>query len=118
MQKDIDSICAYLHADITFPGDGFDDAGVSLRKFYTVMFGAEYRFTPRFSAIAQMNWVTRPFKDTGLEMLDRRIVDLLIGLSYRTKKGILIQTGGIEDIRDSCDAGADFTFFLNAGMNF
>jgi len=25
---------------------------------------------------------------------------------------------GIEDIRDSCDAGADFTFFLNAGMNF
>ena len=118
LQKDIDRISAYLNADITFPGDAFDDAGVSLRKFYTVMFGAEYRFTPRFSAIAQMNWVTRPFKDTGLEMLDRRIVDLLIGLSYRTKKGILIQTGGIEDIRDSCDAGADFTFFLNAGMNF
>ena len=118
LQKDIDKISVYLNADVTFPGDAFDDAGVSLSEFYTLMIGAEYRFTPRFSALAQMNWITRPFKDTGLEMLDRRIVDLLIGLSYRTKKGIFIQIGGIEDICDSCDAGADFTFFLNAGMNF
>ncbi len=118
LQKDIDKISAYLNADVTFPGDAFDDAGVSLREFYTVMFGAEYRFTPRFSALAQMNWITRPFKDTGLDMLDKRIVELLIGLSYCTKNGIFIQTGGVEDFFDSCESGADFTFFLNAGMNF
>jgi hypothetical protein len=118
LQKNIDKISAYFNADITFPGDAFDDAGVSLSEFYTVMFGAEYRFTPRFSALAQMNWITRPFKDTGLEMLDKRIFDLLIGLNYFTKSGIFIQTGGIEDIFDSCESGADFTFFLNAGMNF
>ncbi|MEA3280042.1 MAG: DUF3187 family protein [Thermodesulfobacteriota bacterium] len=118
LQKDIDRISAYLNADVTFPGDAFDDAGVSLREFYTVMIGAEYRFTPRFSALTQMNWITRPFKDTGLEMLDKRIIDILIGLTYRTKKGIFIQTGGIEDIRDSCDTGADFTFFLNMGLSF
>jgi len=117
-QKNKDKIRAYLNADVTFPGDAFDDAGISLREFYTVMIGAEYRFTSRFSAIAQMNWVTRPFKDTGLEMLDKRIIDLLIGLNYFTKSGIFIQIGGIEDIADSVESGADFTFFLNAGMNF
>ena len=118
LQKDIDKISAYLNADVTFPGDAFDDAGISLSEFYTLMIGTEYRFTPRFSALAQMNWITRPFKDTGLDMLDKRIVELLIGLSYCTKNGIFIQTGGVEDFFDSCESGADFTFFLNAGMNF
>ena len=118
LQKDIDRIRAYLNADVTFPGDAFDDAGVSLREFYTVMFGAEYRFTPRFSALAQMNWITRPFKDTGLDMLDKRIVELLIGLNYFTKSGIFIQIGGVEDIFDSCESGADSTFFLNMGLSF
>jgi hypothetical protein len=118
LQKDIDRITAYLNADVVFPGHAFDDAGVSLSEFYTIMIGTEYRFTPQFSAIGQMNWITRPFKNTGLEMLDKKIIDILIGLTYRTKKGIFIQIGGIEDIFDSCDSGADFTFFLNAGMNF
>ena len=118
LQKDIDRISAYLNADVTFPGDAFDDAGVSLREFYTLMIGTEYRFAPRFSGLAQINWITRPFKDTGLDMLDKRIIDILIGLNYFTKSGIFIQIGGVEDIFDSCESGADFTFFLNAGMNF
>ena len=33
-------------------------------------------------------------------------------LNYFTKSGIFIQTGGIEDMFDSCESGADFTFFL------
>ena len=118
LQKNINRASTYLNADVIFPGNAFDDAGVSLREFYTVMIGAEYRFTQQFSAIAQMNWITRPFKDTGLEMLDKRIFELLIGLNYFTKSGIFIQTGGIEDMFDSCESGADLTFFLNAGMNF
>jgi len=65
-----------------------------------------------------MNWITRPFENTSLELLDKRIFELLVGLNYFTKSGIFIQTGGIEDIFDSCESGADFTFFLNAGMNF
>jgi hypothetical protein len=118
LQKDIDRISAYLNADVTFPGDAFDDAGVSLSEFYTLMVGTEYRFTPRFSATGQMNWITRPFEDTGLELLDKRIFELLIGLNYFTNSGIFIQIGGVEDIFDSCESGADFTFFLNMGLSF
>lgn len=117
-QKDIERMSFYLNGDVIFPGDAFDAFGVSLREFYGLMLGAEHRCTPRLSVVAQMSWSTRPFKDTGLEMLDRRIYELLIGVTYRTKNGVFIQGGGMEDIVSSFDAGADFTLFLNAGMNF
>ena len=118
MQKNMNKINAYLNANVIFPGDAFDDVGIVLRKFYTFMLGTGYSFTPRLSAMAQINWITKPFKDTGLEILDRRIFDLLIGVTYHTENSIFVQVGGVEDIFDSCEAGADFTFFLNAGLNF
>ena len=118
LQKNIKKMNAYLNANVIFPGDAFDYAGISLREFYTFMLGAEYRFTPRLSAMAQINWLTKPFKDTGLDILDKRIFDLLIGVTYHTKNRVFVQVGGVEDIFDSSEAGADFTFFLNVGMNF
>ena len=118
LQKNINKMSIYLNADVTFPGDAYEDAVVSLEEFYTFMLGAEYRFTPYFSALAQLNWVSRPFEHTGLDMLDRRIIDLVIGISYRLKNGMFIQAGGVEDCFDSLDAAADFTFFCNAGVNF
>lgn len=118
LQKDIKKMTVYLNADVTFPGDAFDDVGVSLRKFYGLMVGAEYRFTSRFSALAQLNWTTRPFENTDLDMLDRRIIDILVGVTYYTENGIFIRIGGVEDIICSTEAGADVTLFLNAGINF
>jgi long-subunit fatty acid transport protein len=118
LQKDIDKMSAYANADITFPGNAFDNAGVSLREFYTVMIGTEYRLTSRLSGSAQISWITRPFQDTGLDMLNRRIFDLLVGLTYRFQNGMFLQTGGVEDIISSTEAGSDFTFFLNAGLHF
>jgi hypothetical protein len=118
LQKNLNKMSAYLNGNVIFPGDAFDDAGISLREFYTFMLGAVYQFTPRLSAMAQMNWITKPFKDTGLDILDKRIFDLLIGVTYHTENRVFVQVGGVEDIFDSSEAGADFTFFLNAGMHF
>lgn len=119
LEKDLTrKITVYGNADVIFPGDAFDDAEVSLREFYAFMVATEYRFKERFSAVAQMAWTTKPFQDSDLDMLDRRIIDLLIGLTYCTRGGIFIQTGGVEDIFDSTEAGADFTFFLNVGARF
>jgi hypothetical protein len=82
------------------------------------MLGLEYKVSSRMSFLAQVNYVTRPFKDTGLQMLDRRIYDLLLGIHYLTEGGIFVQGGAIEDINKSWEAGADITFFLNVGKNF
>jgi len=119
LQKDISKMSFYFNANVTFPGDAFDDAGISLNEFYAYMIGLEYRFTPRFSVLAQMNHtITRPFDDADLDLLDRRIYELLLGINYRVGEKVFIQAGGVEDILDSCDATADITFFFNVGLTF
>jgi len=118
LQKDIKTMTAYLNADVIVPGDAFDQEGVSLREFYEVMLGLEYKVSSRTSLLAQLNYVTRPFKGTGLQMLDRRIYDLLLGIHYLTEGGVFFQGGAIEDFNRSWEAGADITFFLNVGKNF
>jgi len=116
LDRTINRMSLYLNADVIFPGEAFDDAGISLREFYTAMIGLEYPLMPGMSAIGQLSWTARPFEDTGLDMLDKRIYDLLIGLTYRIQKKIYLQAGGVEDIFDSQDASADFTFFFNLGF--
>lgn len=64
------------------------------------------------------HWIARPFEQTGLQMLDRRIYDFLVGIDYLTKGGVSVQGGAIEDFKNSGDAGADITFFLTVGKDF
>ena len=118
LQKTIKRVTAYLNADVIFPGHAFEQANVSLRTFCETMLGVEYKFTERFSGLTQLYYMTRPFEDTGLEMLDRRMWNLLLGVSYLTKAGICIQGGFVEDFFTSSNTGADITFFLNMGKNF
>ncbi|MFB0521310.1 MAG: DUF3187 family protein [Desulfatiglandales bacterium] len=118
LQKDIKRLTAYLNADIIFPGDAFEQENVPLREFYEIMLGAEYRVSSRLSLLGQVNCITRPFENTGLQMLDRRIYDALLGIHYLTKGGVFIQGGTREDFKNSGNAGADITFFLNVGKNF
>ncbi len=101
-----------------FPGQAYKEVDVSLQTFYTLMLGTEVKLTRGLSAMVQLSYITRPFKDTGLDLLDSRIWDLLLGLSYVTKGGYFVQGGLVEDIIGSSDASADIVFFLNVGKNF
>lgn len=118
LQKTIKTVTGYLNADVIFPGHAFEQVDVTLKTFYEIMLGAEYKFSERFSGLTQLYYIARPFEDTGLEMLDRRMWNLLLGVSYFTRSGICVQGGLVEDLFDSSDAGADITFFLNVGKNF
>ncbi|MBW2108662.1 MAG: DUF3187 family protein [Deltaproteobacteria bacterium] len=118
LEQDIQKATVYVNGDVTFPGEAFEDEGVFLQEFFTILFGAEYRFTPRFSVIAQLYHTGRPFQDTGVEVLDRRIYELVLGASYRIQQSLVIQGGLVEDIIDSADATADVTFFLDLGILF
>lgn len=117
-EKDIDKLSLYLNGDIISPGNAFEDEGIRLEAFYSLLFGVEYRLVPRFAVISQISHVSRPFEHTGVPVLDRRIYELLLGVSYHSKGGFLVQGGFVEDIIDSTDATADVTLFLNVGMGF
>ena len=118
LQKNIKRVTAYLNADVIFPGDAFDQQNISLSNFYGIMLGAEYKVSSRFSTLTQLNYITRPFENTGIEMLDRRMWNLLLGINYLTECRVFIQGGAIEDIIGSSNAGSDITFFLNVGKTF
>ncbi len=118
LEKDVKRFALYLNADVTFPGEPFADVGLSLREFYTLLFGVEYSFSPRLSAVSQVCFISRPFEHTGVDVLDRRIYDLLLGLNYHTEGDWIVQGGLVEDIVDSVDATSDITFFFNVGLGF
>jgi len=118
LQKTLKNFTIYLNADVTIPGQAYDQVDISLRPFYDIMLGAEYKLTEHLSGLMQLSYITKPFKNTGLVMLDDRIWDVTLGLSYVTKTGFSMQLGLIEDSFDSSDAGADITYFLNLGKNF
>ena len=117
-EKDIRSCSLYLNGDVTFPGQAYEDEGVTLQEFYTLLVALEYRITASLSIIAQSYHITRPFSETGVPPLDRRIHEILAGFSYLTKNNVTVQGGIMEDIWDSADAGADITFFANFGIDF
>ena len=118
LEKDIKNLSLYFNGDMTSPGQPYEDHGISLEEFYTLMFGSEYGFTPKFSLLGQFYYISRPFANTGVDPLDRRIKQFLLGAGYRTQNNLLIQGGIVEDILNSEDAGADVTFFLNIVMGF
>lgn len=118
LEKDMKGLSLYLNADVIFPGEAFEDVGLSLREFYTVMLGVEYRVSQRFSVISQAGYLSRPFEHTGIEILDRRIYELLVGFDFRTRGNRFFQGGVVEDILDSPDATADVSLFLNVGVGF
>jgi hypothetical protein len=111
LEKDLGPLNLYWNGDITFPGEAFDDVDLSVQEFVTLMLGVEYGVTEQFSILSQLYYVTRPFEHTGVEVLDRRIYELLIGVDYRTRGALFFQGGIVEDIMDSADATADFSCF-------
>jgi hypothetical protein len=119
LEKHFGPLGGYFNADAIFPGSvNSDDPQMDTQTFYQTMFGLAYRLTPAFCANLQLGYTSRPFSGTGLSMLDRRIVDLLLGLTYYGTNGFFVQAGTMEDIFDSVDAGADISFFLNLGRQF
>ncbi|RJR23794.1 MAG: DUF3187 family protein [Desulfobacteraceae bacterium] len=118
LQKRINKLTAYLNGDIIFPGEPFNEFNISVHNFYIFMLGIEYSINSRLSLICQGRYTSRPFRNAALAMLDRRIHDLTLGFNYVRDSGLFIQGGGVEDFRDSTEAGADITFFLNIGKFF
>jgi len=43
LQKTIKNFTTYLNADVTIPGQAYDQVDISLQPFYDIMLGAEYK---------------------------------------------------------------------------
>jgi hypothetical protein len=116
-QKTFKRAVTYLNTDVIFPGQAYKQEDITLRPFIDIMLGGEYKLNERLSALMQLSYITRPFENTGIAMLSGVIWDVVLGLSYVSKKGLTVQGGLIQNTLNS-DSGSDITFFLNFGKSF
>jgi hypothetical protein len=117
LQKSLGRFTFYVNADVTFPGQAFDDVDVTLHPFFLGLFAIEFRVSRPVSLILQLRGDTRPFHDT-IPILDRRIIETHLGVNWAISRHLVLQTGLAEDQFDSACCSADVSFFLNLTGRF
>ncbi|MDH3600707.1 MAG: DUF3187 family protein, partial [Candidatus Tectomicrobia bacterium] len=110
LQQSLRRLTIYVNGDVTFPGEAFEEA--SLQPFFAGMVAFEYRITRPVSLVAQFRGDTRPFHNT-IQLLDRRILEVLLGLNWVLTRRVRLQAGVSEDVFESACCAADLSFFLN-----
>jgi hypothetical protein len=117
LQKSLWRFTFYVNADVTFPGQAFDDVDVTLHPFFLGLFVIEFRVSRPVSLVLQLRGDTRPFHDT-IPILDRRILETHLGVNWAISRQLVLQAGFAEDQFNSACCSADVSFFLNLSGRF
>jgi hypothetical protein len=112
LQKTWWRLTIYVNADATFPGQPFDDVGVSVQPFFLGVLALEFRVVPTVSFVAQLRGDTRPFHHT-IPLLDKRLIESDVGINWAISRRLALQAGVAEDQARSDCYSADVSFFLN-----
>jgi hypothetical protein len=117
LQKSLGRFTFYVNADVTFPGQAFNDVDVTLHPFFLGLFAIEFRVSRPVSLVLQLRGDTRPFHDT-IPILDKRILETHLGVNWAISRHLVLQAGLAEDQFDSACCSADVSFFLNLTGRF
>jgi hypothetical protein len=117
LQKSLWRFTFYVNADVTFPGQAFDDVDISLHPFFLGLFAIEFRVSRPVSLVLQLRGDTRPFHDT-ISILDKRIIETHLGVNWEISRHLVLQAGFAEDQFDSACCSADVSFFVNLTGRF
>ena len=112
MTRSLWRLTFYVNGDVTFPGQAFDNVGVSLQPFFLGLLAIECRLSRPVSLVVQLRGDTRPFHHT-LPVLDRHIIETILGVNWAISRSLVLQAGLAEDQFNSDCCSADVSFFLN-----
>lgn len=84
-------------------------SGLTLSPVLSGIAAVEYLWSPALSVVAQFDYYSSPFRDTGARMLDRGVTELTAGFSYRLRKDLLWQVYGVENVDFITGSAADLT---------
>jgi hypothetical protein len=109
----------YLNQNLVLPVGEFLDTGLTLNPISTTILSLEWIWSSRFSWLTQFDLYTTPFHATGINLLDRGVLELAIGFDYALRPHVLWQLFGIENFnRPYIDAAADFTLVTTITYRF
>ncbi len=98
---------AYANVNGVFPTGPV--GGLSVRPYMTGLAAVEYLWTKNFSLVAQFDYYSTPFHNTGFTFLDRGVTEVTAGFNYRLQPNVLWQVYGVENVDFITGSAADFT---------
>jgi Protein of unknown function (DUF3187) len=118
LEKKFGPVHLYLNTGLTIPsGNPFSGSGIHSLPMLSTFLTGEYRLTERFSLLLQLNGVTPPVRNTGLD-IDDATFEILAGFNWAIPGlPVVWQAGFMEDLNNT-NRTADFALFMSWSMFF
>jgi hypothetical protein len=118
LEKTLGPVRLYFNTGLTIPtGNPFDGTGIRSLWMLSAFLTGEYRLTEHFSLLLQLNGVSPPVRNTGLD-LDRPTGEILAGFNWILPGlPVVWQAGFMEDLNNT-NRTADFALFMSWSMIF
>jgi hypothetical protein len=118
LEKTFGPVRLYFNTGLTIPtGNPFAGTGIDSVPMLSTFLTGEYRLTDRFSILVQLNGITPPVRNTGLD-IDQSTFEILAGFNW-TLPGLPVvwQAGFMEDLNNT-NRTADFALFMSWSIFF
>jgi Protein of unknown function (DUF3187) len=118
LEKTFGPVRLYFNTGLTIPtGNPFAGTGIDSVPMLSSFLTGEYRLTDRFSILVQLNGITPPVRNTGLD-IDQSTFEILAGFNW-TLPGLPVvwQAGFMEDLNNT-NRTADFALFMSWSIFF
>jgi uncharacterized protein DUF3187 len=118
LEKTFGPVRLYANTGLTIPtGNPFAGTGIDSLPMLATFLTGEYLLTERFSLLVQINGVTPPIRNTGLD-IDRSTFEILFGFNWVIPGVPLVwQVGFMEDLNDT-NRTADVALFMSWSVFF
>lgn len=118
LEKTFGPVRMYFNTGLTIPtGNPFSGTGIDGLPMLSTFLTGEYRLTERFSMLVQLNGVTPPVRNTGLD-IDRLTFEILVGFNWAIPwVPVVWQAGLMEDLNNT-NRTADFALFMSWSIFF
>lgn len=118
LEKTFGLVRLYFNTGLTIPtGNPLSGSGIDSLPMLSTFLTGEYRLTERSSLLVQLNGVTSPVRNTGLD-IDRPTFEILAGFNWALPGlPVIWQAGFMEDLNDT-NRTADFALFMSWSIFF
>ena len=84
-------------------------SGLSLNPVVSTIGGIEYVWSPNLSLLAQFDYYSSPYRNTGTRILDNGVTEAVVGFNYLLRDNLLWRVYAVENVEIIDVAAADFT---------